>query len=285
VPALHGLGSGARPELAVDRAGMRLDRVCGQEQLLADLSERERAAQQPKHRFLAFGQRRGDVPGGHGRLGGGALAVGGEGVADRLGGRAFEPVPGARPPVQLRHDIWLAAGEPAAEHLSEQVVIPEPLAMIVERHEEQVLALQQVDDVRCVCHARDGVAQLGGEAIKNGRPGQELADVMRLTAEDLLGQEVGDVAVAPGEGADEGAGGRVAAQGQGGHVDPGGPAFGPADQLGRVWLAEFDARGRAHERGRLSSREAQLPGADLGQVSHRPQPGQGQRRVGAGDDD
>jgi hypothetical protein len=64
------------------------------------------------------------------------------GVSDGRIQVAGLPMPGRGPPVQGRHQRRLAGGELQAEQLGEQVVVAIPLASVVERHQEQVGALQ-----------------------------------------------------------------------------------------------------------------------------------------------
>ena len=133
----------------------------------------------------------------------------GKGVADRLVRRSGQPMPGTRPLVQGRDDVRLSPGEFTAEHLREEMVIAVPLAVVVKRHEEEVLALEDVNDLCGVGGPGHCVTQRRTEPVENGRPGQELPDVARLATEYLLGQEVDDEPVVASELANEGARGGV----------------------------------------------------------------------------
>ena len=66
-------------------------------------------------------------------------------VADRLRGVAvsFEPV--ARSQVQLVDVLGQLVEQPGAQHLGEEVVIAVPLAVVVERHEEEVRPVQRLE--------------------------------------------------------------------------------------------------------------------------------------------
>jgi hypothetical protein len=67
----------------------------------------------------------------------------------------------------------------------------------------------------------------------------------------------------------------VALKGQGGQLEPGRPAPGPVLQGGHGRRRQLGPEG-----GRLLGGQAQVGGAQLGELAAGPQPGQGQRRVG-----
>src|SRR5215217_5466622 len=81
------------------------------------------------------------------------------------------------------------------------VTVPAPL--VVERDDEEVLPLQPLKHLLPSITAGERIAQSGTHALQHGRLEQELTHPFGLPFEDLLGQEVQDVAVAPGEGLDE----------------------------------------------------------------------------------
>src|SRR5882757_5153290 len=60
---LNRIVSAGNAELPVNRAGVSLDRVSREVQLLADLAGGQRSPQEPEHGPLAFGQRLGGTPG------------------------------------------------------------------------------------------------------------------------------------------------------------------------------------------------------------------------------
>ena len=208
----------------------------------------------------------------------------GERMTDRLVRRSGLPVPGARPVMQAGQDVRLGPGQLAAQHLSEEMVVAVPLPGVIEWHDEEILSLQDFDDLRRVGRSDHRVAQRRAEPVEDGRPGQELPGLLRLTAEYLLGQEVDDEAVVAGELADEGARRGMTAQRERREIYPGRPSLGPFDEIVQVGLSEFDGRHGVHQRGGLSRREAQLAGPDLQHFPRSPQPRQRQRRVGPRDE-
>src|SRR5208282_4096791 len=140
--------------------------------------------------------------------------------------------------MQNGHYLGLGPGQFAAEYLREEMVIPEPLPSVIERHDEKIFPLEYVDDLGSVGRADYGIAQRRAESAQSRGPHEELTDSGWLVAEHFLDQEVNDKPAVTGELPDEGARRRVLAQCEGREVDPGRPALGPADQIGQIGLAE-----------------------------------------------
>src|SRR6266498_1139134 len=107
-------------------------------------------------------------------LDGSGNVTGGKRVADRLVRRPGLPVPVAGALVQGGHGIGLGSGKLTAQHLGEEVVIAEPLPILVKWHDEEVLAVQHLDDLARVGRSDDGVAQRRTESAENRGPGEKL---------------------------------------------------------------------------------------------------------------
>ena len=111
---------------------------------------------------------------------GGVELAGVEVVVD---GPARVPVGGeplGRPLVALSLEVGPRRAGLAAQQLAEQVVVAEPLAFVVERHQEQVLGLdapQQGPGVGATGHVD---AQVGPQPLEHRRGEQELAHVVGL---------------------------------------------------------------------------------------------------------
>jgi hypothetical protein len=75
-------------------------------------------------------------------------------VADRLGGIAVVGVPLRRLPMEYRRPLWCAAGELMPQQVAEQVVIPEPAVLVVQRDQEQVGAMYFADQFGAVGPSR-----------------------------------------------------------------------------------------------------------------------------------
>ena len=207
----------------------------------------------------------------------------GQRVLDRLPGGAGHPVPGGRPFVQRGYELGLGRDQLGVQGLGEEMVVAVPLPHLIERDHENVLPLEQVDDLRGIIPPGHRVAQRGAEPVQDRGPGEELADPGGQLAEYLLGQEVGDEPVVPGEFAHEVGGCGLPAQGERGQLDAGWPAFGPLNQAGQVGLAQLDTGHGPGEPGGVRRAEPQLRHPDLDQVTSRPEPGQRQRWIGPAD--
>jgi hypothetical protein len=105
--------------------------------------------------------------------------------------------------VQLRHELRLAAGQLGAQVLGEQVVIAIGQPVLVERHHEQVAALQFAQHDLRIEALGQRVAQWGGQFLEHAGLKQEGDDVRWLARQNVLGQEVGDVPTGAGEPIDE----------------------------------------------------------------------------------
>ncbi len=162
------------------------------------------------------------------------------------------------------------------------MVVAVPLPPVVERHQEQVGALQGHKRGPTPVPAGDGVAQRSGEPLQDRRLEQEAADVVGLASQNLLGEIVDDVAVVAGETRDERA--RIVAPlyGQGRQLQGGDPTLGAPVERRDVALGQRQPH-RAVEVGRgLLGGEAQVGGPYLQQVTACAHPRQGERRVDAG---
>ena len=101
--------------------------------------------------------------------------------------------------MQRRHLLRLRLAQARAQDVGKQVMIAIPLAPVVQRHHEQVGALQTVQRRRAVCLPADGLAQRTAQPLQNRSLQQEAADRFGLALQDLFDQIVDDVAVAAGE--------------------------------------------------------------------------------------
>ena len=93
--------------------------------------------------------------------------------------------------------------EPGAQCVSEQVVVAVPLPLVVERDDEQVPALEDLQPLAAVVAAGERVAQRPRQLREHRGVEEEPANVLGLAVEHLLDQVVQDEAVAAGERVDE----------------------------------------------------------------------------------
>ena len=224
-----------------------------------------------------------DQPGGPGHL------PGGDRVPDRVIGQPALRIPGGRVAVQSGNPAGLFLLQAGAEQVGEQVVVAPPAAHLIQRHHEQPGPFGLLQQRLAARPAGDRVAQLPRQPLQHRGLQQELAHLLTLALEHLLGQVVQDIAVAAGERGDEAVDVGLPAQRQASQLQPGRPALGPRGQRrgGRVRQRRTGPRpaGRRRDllqqRRRLPGREPQVRGAQLGQLPAGPQPRQGQRRVAA----
>jgi hypothetical protein len=205
-------------------------------------------------------------------------------VPDRVIGQAALLVPGGRVPVQVRNAAGLFGLQAGAQQVGEQVVVAPPGAHLVQGNHEEPGPFGLLQQRLAARPAGDGITQRAAEPLKHRGLQQERAYLPGLVLEHLLGQEVQDEAVAAGERGREPDGIGLPAQRQGRQLQPGRPALGAGGQGRHRRFRQGRVRdGRRlpqHGRG-LVRGEAQVRGAQLGQLPPAPQPGQRQRRVAA----
>ena len=165
---------------------------------------------------------------------GGVLVVA---ARDRMPyGIAQQPVvgePSAGRGVQLGDPVGMPGGQTGTQCVGEEVVVAVPPALVVERDDEEVLALEGLEHRLTVGPAGQRVAETAGQLVEHGGVEQERADLVRLPVQDLLDEVVEDEPMASGESLDEpgdvsGAVGR-AGMGPGrqrGQLQPGRPPLG-----------------------------------------------------------
>ena len=159
-------------------------------------------------------------------------------MADRLGGVAVVGVPSRGPPVQDRRAIRRRPGQLVPEQAAEQVVIPEPPVLVVQRDQEQVGAVDLADQPGAVGPTGERVAQRRAHAVEDRGRQQEVADLGGLSGQHLLAEVVDDVPVRAGEPLDEIRTVRPVAQPQRGQLQSGGPSLGPRQQPEHVLLGQ-----------------------------------------------
>ena len=170
--------------------------------------------------------------------------------------------------------------EARLQHVGEEMVVAVPPPLVVERHQEQVVAVERLEHRPAVGPAGDGIRQGSGQPGEHGGPEEEVADVLGLPVHHLLDEVVDDMAVVPREPLDEP--GRVVAAPEGQRCELQGrhPALRPAFQRGHLACGEPESH-PVEVRRRLLLGEPQVGSAHLGQLAPRPQPRQGQRWVRA----
>ena len=120
-------------------------------------------------------------------------------MADRIGRRTIVLVPLARPPVQGRYLIRLLRHQVHAKNIGKKMVIAIPVALVIQRNDKEVAALQGFQSRVAFLLTGDGITQRAAQPVENGGLQQEAADRFRLTLQNLFDQIVQDETVAAGE--------------------------------------------------------------------------------------
>jgi hypothetical protein len=215
------------------------------------------------------------------QAGGPDPVAGGQGVADGVVDQPVRLAPGGRRAVQPRHPLRVGLLQAGVEQVGEQVVEPPPAALPVQGDQEQVGPFGQLQQLLAVAAAGDRVAQRPGEPVQHRGLQQEPAERLGLAVQHLLGQVVQHVPVAARERGHEPGRVGMSLQRQPGKLQAGDPPFRAGRQGGHAAGGEVEPGGLVQQRGRLLLGEAQVGGAQLGELPAGAQPGQRQRRVGA----
>ena len=112
-----------------------------------------------------------------------------------------------------------------------------------------------------------------------------MLDLFRLPADNFFGQVVQDEAVAAAKAGDKCRGVTPVPERKAGQVQTDDPALGASLQGGDIRRGKAEFHHLVEIRIRLGKCETQIAGPDLGQLVVRPQPGQRQRRILAGQQD
>ena len=287
-------GSSATARSAGERALGGVQRCPGRIHAVAEESQARLGQQQPRPRAGQPGGQRCQPP-----LQGRAFAAqekrvgvpldqphrpdgvpGGQGVPHRVVGEAMILTPGGRGPVQARNPAGPFLLQAGAEQIGEQMVVPPPTAHLIQWHQEQAGLLHPLQHRLAVGAASDRITQPAGQAFQQRGFQQKGTQLLWLAVQHLLGQVVQDIAVAAAEGRHEPSGIGLPPQRKGSQLQAGHPAFGAGGQRrhrrgGQVSTSRFMEQGC-----RLFWAEAQVGGAQLGELPAGPQPRQRQRRVG-----
>jgi hypothetical protein len=112
-------------------------------------------------------------------------------------------VPAAGALMQQRYLVAWRLEQAATKDLSEQVVVPIPLPMVIQRKQKQVGALQRHERFASTGAAGDRVAKGTRQPVENRRLEQKRPDVRRLVGQNLVNEIVDDEFVIACEAGDE----------------------------------------------------------------------------------
>ena len=186
--------------------------------------------------------------------------------------------------MQVRNVVGLLVPQARVQDVGEELVIAIPPAAVIKRDQEQVLPLQRRQLGLTAVLAGNGIAQRAAQPVQDGGLQQEVLDMLGLALQDLLGQEIDDVPVIPGEAVDERGDVLSPLHRERRQLQRGDPPFGAPLQRCDVGRGQRQSHHPVEVRRGLAWREAQIGGADLGELATPSQPRQRQRRIGAAGD-
>ena len=207
----------------------------------------------------------------------------GLGVGDRHLRKTVRLVPRGGAGMELGDDIGFALAQLDTKELLEQRVVAVPLAPAIEWHEQQVGALQRLQDSTRTCSVHDGVAKGTAHAFEHRRSGQEGHPATRDARQQLRAQVVGHQAVVPAEREPAGAASSSGLVSQRGEVQADRPPLGVPDELGHLRLRQPDSSA-VEQQVRLPLVHRQIVDADLQDRTLGAQTRQGDRRDAPGRD-
>src|SRR3979411_1079282 len=99
-------------------------------------------------------------------------------------------VPGAGGPVWVSESAGVLGLEPSAQRIGEEVVVAVPLSLVIEWGQEQVVALQLLEQLLAVAAAGESVAQAAGELLQDRGVEKKRAHCLGLVRQHLFEQVV-----------------------------------------------------------------------------------------------
>ena len=89
------------------------------------------------------------------------------------------------------------------KQVGEQVMVAKPLALVVQRNNEDIRPVEALKDSLSILAIRYGLAQPCVQTLQKGGMQQERLHVLGLALKDLLDQIICDINVAAGKASDE----------------------------------------------------------------------------------
>ena len=205
-------------------------------------------------------------------------------------GIAQQPVvgePAAGRGVQLADPVGMPGSQTGTQCVGEQVVVAIPPALVVERDDEQVLALEGLQHQLTVGAPSQGVAKPAGQLVEHGGVEQERAHLVRLAAQNLLDKVVEDEPMASGERLDKPGdvsrplgGARMGPGRQRRQLQPGRPPLGARLERGHECGLQLQPHHLVEEHLRFIGGEPEVRRPHLDELATRTQTRQRERRVG-----
>ena len=254
-------GHGQRPAVQHDQPGREAEQAVGQFQL---------PAQQHGDVLLAQQLLLGKVL--H-QFGGDVAAPGAQRLLHGLDRIVLLAVPAAGTQMQAGPGHLAGGRRLAAQQVAEQVVVAEPAALVVQRHQEDLVRLEVFENRGAVRLFAQRIAQLGAEALETGSLVEEGLYRRRLAVDHFLEQVIVDQSVGARRGQWIGIRpGRVLA-GQQPQAQAGDPAFATLQQQVAFLVAQLGAL-PSHQRAGFLGAQAQILHLQFQQLAVQAQPRQ-----------
>jgi hypothetical protein len=158
--------------------------------------------------------------------------------------------------MESRHSVGILVKEARPQRVGEQVVVAIPPALVVKGDQEEVAAIQPLQDCPTITASGDGIAKGSRQPVEDGCLEQEGPNVLGLAREHLVGEVVDDVTIVAREGRDEGGGVGSPLHRQGRELERRDPALRPCLERGDVGAGELEPHRAVQVRGGLFGREA-----------------------------
>ena len=121
--------------------------------------------------------------------------TGTQGLLDRLVQAPLSAEPATGTQVQTRQRLRQLAGRIGTQQIGEQVVVTEPVALLVQRHQKHLMRLQVLEHGGTVMAIAHRIAQFGTEAIEAGGVIEKGLQLGRLALDHLFQQVIADHAL------------------------------------------------------------------------------------------
>jgi len=195
--------------------------------------------------------------------------------------------PSAGRGVQLADPVGMPGRQTGTQSVGEEVVVAVPATLVVERDDEQILTLKDLQHRLTVAATGQGVAQAAGQLVEHGRVEQEPAHLVRLPVQNFLYEVVENEPVAPGERLDKPrdvtrpvAGAGMHPGRQRGQLQSRRPPLGARLERGHQRRVQPQPHHLVEEHRRFVGGELEVRGPYLDELATRTQAGKRERRVG-----
>jgi hypothetical protein len=188
-------------------------------------------------------------------------------------------VPTAGAAVETGDLVGVAPSQVLPQEVGEQPVVTEPAPVVVERKEEEVLALQALQHRLPAVVPGDRVAERAAQPVEDGGPEQEPPDIVGQRGEHLVAQIIRDEAMPA---ADHGPvhGLRMPAEGKRNQLQSRRPPFQSGMEGTDLLVGQSEPAQAIDKLAGFGRREGEIVAPHLHELGARPVAGQRQGRIG-----